>query len=144
MTNGLARLAAILLAVILASLCTLPASAETIPAQAEIRPLRIAVSSDLHMDPDNSDRTRGTQVVYNQELVDALLRDAKEQGAAFILITGDLVSSDGVTDIVERMGEPDANGSFFRWWQAHPTLADRIAAAKRRIGPLEGPNHDED
>lgn len=93
MTNGLARLAAILLAVILASLCTLPASAETIPAQAEIRPLRIAVSSDLHMDPDNSDRTRGTQVVYNQELVDALLRDAKEQGAAFILITGDLVSS---------------------------------------------------
>ena len=58
--------------------------------------------------------------------------------------TGALVSSNGETDIEVHMGEPDADGNFFRWWQAHPTLADRISAAKRRIGPLEGPTNDED
>lgn len=54
--------------------------------------LRIAVGSDLHLDPDNTDRSLGTQVAYNMELVDALLWDAREQGAEMILLTGDIVN----------------------------------------------------
>ena len=92
MSNVMAKLAAVLLAALTVFPCALSAAAETSPVQTNIQPLRIAVASDLHMDPDNSDRTRGTQVVYNQELVDALLWDAKQQGASLLLITGDLVN----------------------------------------------------
>ena len=54
--------------------------------------LRIAVASDLHLDPDNTDRSSGSEVAYNLELVDALLWDARQQGAEMILLTGDLVN----------------------------------------------------
>lgn len=54
---------------------------------------RIAVASDLHLDPDNTKKgPEATAVQYNPELVDALLWDAKQQDAAFILLTGDLVN----------------------------------------------------
>ena len=55
--------------------------------------LRVAVGSDLHLDPDN--RANGAALSaagYNLELVDALLWDAQEQGAKLILLTGDLVN----------------------------------------------------
>ena len=55
--------------------------------------LRVAVGSDLHLDPDN--RANGAALSaagYNLELVDALLWDARAQGAELILLTGDLVN----------------------------------------------------
>ena len=58
----------------------------------ERSPLRIAVASDLHLDPDNTDKSQGSEVAYNMELVDALLWDAKQQGAGMLLLTGDLVN----------------------------------------------------
>ena len=72
-----------------------PARAETEAAgsgNAEASTLRIAVASDLHLDPDNVDHSQGTEVVYNMELVDALLWDARQQGAKMLLLTGDLVN----------------------------------------------------
>ena len=56
--------------------------------------LRIAVASDTHLDPDNTDKS-GTvsETVYNLEIVDAMLWDAREQGAEILLITGDLCNS---------------------------------------------------
>ena len=56
--------------------------------------LRVAVASDLHLDPDNTNKSAAalSAAGYNMELVDALLWDAKEQGAAFLLLTGDLVN----------------------------------------------------
>lgn len=55
--------------------------------------LRIAVASDLHFDPENADKSRKhSEIVYNPELIDALLRDAKKQGAEILLLTGDLVN----------------------------------------------------
>ena len=58
----------------------------------EVSPRRIAVASDLHLDPDNTDKRLGSEVVYNMELVDALLWDARQQGAEMLLLTGDLVN----------------------------------------------------
>ena len=55
--------------------------------------LRIAVASDLHFDPENTDKSREhAEPVYNPELIDALLWDAKTQGAEVLLLTGDLVN----------------------------------------------------
>ena len=55
--------------------------------------LRIAVASDLHLDPDNTDKTNAvSEAVYNMEIVDALLWDARRQGAEILLLTGDLVN----------------------------------------------------
>lgn len=54
--------------------------------------LRIAVASDLHLDPFNTDHSSGAQTSYSGELVDALLWDARQQGAALLLLTGDLVN----------------------------------------------------
>ena len=54
--------------------------------------LRVAVGSDLHLDPDN--RVNGAALSaagYNLELVDALLWDAHRQGAKLILLTGDFL-----------------------------------------------------
>lgn len=55
--------------------------------------LRIAVASDLHLDPDNTDKTNAvSETVYNMEIVDALLWDARRQEAEILLLTGDLVN----------------------------------------------------
>ena len=55
--------------------------------------LRVAVATDLHLDPDHTDKS-GTPAAaaYNLELVDALLWDARQQGAEILLLTGDLVN----------------------------------------------------
>lgn len=69
----------------------LPVSMETLPSP-EV--LRIAVASDTHLDPDNTDRSGSvSETVYNPEIVDAMLWDAREQGAKLLLITGDLCNS---------------------------------------------------
>ncbi|MBQ9664780.1 MAG: metallophosphoesterase [Oscillospiraceae bacterium] len=86
--------------------------------------LRIAVGSDLHLDPDNTDKSLGSEVVYSLELVDALLLDAKAQGAEMILLTGDLVNG----------GKP----------HRHEALADKLRRAEAEGLPvyvLPG-NHD--
>lgn len=55
--------------------------------------LRIAAASDLHFDPDNTNKKAGLgAVAYNPELIDALLCDAAEQVAELLLLTGDLVN----------------------------------------------------
>ena len=55
--------------------------------------LRIAVASDLHLNPDDTKKGKEASAVqYNMELVDALLWDAGQQGAEMILLTGDLVN----------------------------------------------------
>ena len=55
--------------------------------------IRIAVASDLHLDPDNTDHSGALiQASYNMELADALLRDAKQRGSGILLLTGDLVN----------------------------------------------------
>ncbi len=56
--------------------------------------LRIAVVSDLHLNPDDTDKgPDATAVQYNMELADALLWDAAQQDAQMILLTGDLVNA---------------------------------------------------
>ena len=54
--------------------------------------LRIAVASDLHLNPENPDGSEGLASAYSAELTDALLRDVREQRASILLLTGDLVS----------------------------------------------------
>ena len=86
--------------------------------------LRIAVGSDLHLDPDHEGQAGGGHVSYNLELADALLWDAKEQGAEMILLTGDLVNG----------GKP----------HRHRALAEKLHAAEAEglsVYVLPG-NHD--
>ena len=67
-----------------------PVTSTPFPAPAG---LRIAVASDLHLDPDNVDKSgEPPETVYNLELADALLWDARAQGAEILLLTGDLVN----------------------------------------------------
>ena len=85
------KIKSLLLSILLLGMSGITAGAEAAaPDGPEI--LRVAVASDTHLDPDNTNRSLGSEVVYNPELVDALLRDAKEQGAGMILLTGDLVN----------------------------------------------------
>lgn len=91
-----AAAAALLCFTMLLSGCGARASAAEVtvpvfPPLPEKGEVRVAVASDLHFDPDN--RPHGeepAQAAYNMELADALLRDAREQGADFLLLTGDL------------------------------------------------------
>ena len=86
--------------------------------------LRIAVASDLHLDPDNTDKSQASEAVYNMELVDALLWDARQQGAEMLLLTGDLVNG----------GKP----------HRHEALTEKLRQAEREGLPvyvLPG-NHD--
>ena len=54
---------------------------------------RIAAASDLHFDPDHTDKMADpSAAAYNSELVDALLYDVKSQGAEILLLTGDIVN----------------------------------------------------
>ena len=76
--------------------------------------LRVAVASDLHLDPDNTNKSGELSgVVYNLELVEALLWDARQQGAEILLLTGDLVN--GGRDyrhaaLTERLRQAEAEG----------------------------------
>lgn len=90
-----ATTAALLCLILLLTACTGAAAAEvTVPALPplpEKGALRVAVASDLHFDPDNRPGGENpAQAAYNMELADALLWDARQQGADFILLTGDL------------------------------------------------------
>ena len=119
--------AVVLLCVFLQMLAGTVAGAETEINTAESTEgsvLRIAVASDLHLDPDNTDKSQGNEVVYNMELVDALLWDAKQQGAEMLLLTGDLVNG----------GKP----------HRHEALTEKLRQAEREGLPvyvLPG-NHD--
>lgn len=76
--------------------------------------LRIAVASDTHFDPDNSDKNgQITETVYNMEILDAMLWDARKQGAELLLITGDLCNSGKShkhVALAERLRAAEAEG----------------------------------
>ena len=86
--------------------------------------LRVAVATDLHLDPDHTDKS-GTPAAaaYNLELVDALLWDARQQGAEILLLTGDLVNG-GKVHRHEALEAMPGCAPFFRcaegyaygWW----------------------------
>ena len=127
-TRKTARLwAALLCVLVLLSACGSPPAMEVprpepMPAPAG---LRIAVASDLHLNPDNTHKSAESGAdAYNLELVDALLWDAKEQGAEILLLTGDLVNG----------GKP----------HRHEALAEKLRQTERtglEIYVLPG-NHD--
>jgi 3',5'-cyclic AMP phosphodiesterase CpdA len=86
-------LAALLCLVLLLCACGTSDAASTPAPMPEAEGLRIAVASDLHFDPDNTNKKADLgAVAYNPELIDALLFDAAEQGAGLLLLTGDLVN----------------------------------------------------
>ena len=76
--------------------------------------LKIAVGSDLHFDPDNTDKSKGlSAVAYNPELVDALLWDAGKEGAEILLLTGDLVNGGKIhrhTALTEKLQQAEKDG----------------------------------
>ena len=86
-------LAALLCLVLLPCACGTSDDVPTPAPLPEAEGLRIAVASDLHFDPDNTNKKAGLgAVAYNPELIDALLFDAAAQGAEVLLLTGDLVN----------------------------------------------------
>lgn len=76
--------------------------------------LRIAVASDLHLDPDNTNQGAAlSSAGYNMAIADALLWDAREQGARLLLITGDLVNGgkpERHTALAEKLRRAEADG----------------------------------
>ena len=87
------RALAALLCLLLLCACGTSDAAPTPAPLPESEGLRIAVTSDLHFDPDNTNKKAGLgAVAYNPELIDALLCDAAAQGAELLLLTGDLVN----------------------------------------------------
>ena len=67
--------------------------------------LRIAVASDLHLNPDNTEKGEEVYaVLYSPELLDALLWDARQQEAEILLLTGDLVN-DGKQHRLDLLAE---------------------------------------
>lgn len=86
-------LASLLCLLLLLCACGTSDAAPTPAPLPESEGLRIAVASDLHFDPDNTNKKSGLgAVAYNPELIDALLYDAAAQGAELLLLTGDIVN----------------------------------------------------
>ena len=78
------RALAALLCLLLLCACGTSDAAPTPAPLSEPEGLRIAVASDLHFDPDNTNKKAGLgAVAYNPELIYALLCDAAAQGAEF-------------------------------------------------------------
>ena len=115
MRNGRQFLVLILcLMIVLLSACGASAVVPPPIPLPEAAELRIAVASDLHFDPDNTDRQSGIgAVAYNPELIDALLWDAKAQGADTLLLTGDLVNAGKPDDhkaLARKLRQAELNG----------------------------------
>ncbi|MBR0393387.1 MAG: metallophosphoesterase [Oscillospiraceae bacterium] len=76
--------------------------------------VRIAVASDLHLDPDNTDHSGILiQASYSLELVDALLWDAEQRNCEILLLTGDLVNGGKLhrhEALVEKLRKAEAQG----------------------------------
>ena len=93
-------------------------AAEALPAPLLSSPeegvLRIAVASDLHLDPDNTEHSGILiQASYNMELVDALLWDAEQRDSEILLLTGDLVNGGKLhrhEALIEKLHLAEANG----------------------------------
>lgn len=99
--------------------CAAAETAETGVAAVTPRPLpeaaglRIAVASDLHFDPESRPGEEPTASEFSSELVDALLWDAKTQGAAFLLLTGDIVNGGRAPRheaLCEKLARAEAGG----------------------------------
>ena len=84
------------------------------PPLPESESLRIAVASDLHFNPElRPGSAEPYEAAYSQELVDALLRDARQQGAELLLLTGDLCNSGRAAHhmaLIEKLGRSQKDG----------------------------------
>ncbi len=111
-----AALAALLLAALLLAGCggtEIDLQIPVFPPIPAAEGLRIAIASDLHLNPDYTESSEGDAAAYNLELADALLRDAKEQGAALLLLTGDLVNGGKEhrhAALIEKLRRAEADG----------------------------------
>ena len=76
--------------------------------------LRIAVASDLHLNPDSRPSSVSpAQFEFSLELADALLSDVQRQGAAFLILTGDLVNGGKPhrhAALVQKLKKAEADG----------------------------------
>ena len=98
---------ALLLLLLLCLLADCGAAGDAAPEVAFPAPegLRVAVASDTHFYPEMAGSGEDASAVqYNMELVDALLWDARQQGAELLLLTGDLVN-DGKAHRHELLAE---------------------------------------
>ena len=90
--------------------------------------LRIAVASDLHFAPDNTDKKANLgAVAYNPEFIDALLCDAADQGAELMLLTGDIVNL-GRREHHEALAEKAPRGGEGRTEHLRPARQPRSRA----------------
>ena len=84
------------------------------PPLPEAEGLRIAVASDLHLNPDNRpDPEELSASSYSLELVDALLRDVQKQNADILLLTGDLCNGGKVHShaaLTEKLRRAELSG----------------------------------
>ena len=123
--------ALVLLALLLAG-CRAGQAQEELPVETPFparEGLRIAVASDLHVNPDDTAKGQdATAVQYNLELLDALLWDARQQGAEFLLLTGDLVNG----------GKPNRHDALCqRLRQAEEaSLADYVLPGNLDLAPV--------
>ena len=87
------RLLCLLLCCTLLGGCGRSVEVPTFAPLPETAGLRVAVASDLHLNPDYTDtRVDPGAASYNLQLTEALLWDAREQGASLMLLTGDIVN----------------------------------------------------
>ena len=122
--SGFLRLAAFVLAACLSLFllaCSTQASGAAVsavvpsfPPLPESEGLRIATASDLHFNPElRPGSAEPYEAAYNQELVDALLRDCRQQGAELLLLTGDLCNA-GRTEhhraLIEKLSRAREDG----------------------------------
>ena len=117
----------------------------------EAEGLRIAVASDLHFDPEHTDKKSGLgAVAYNPELIDALLYDAKAQGAQLLLLTGDIVNAgkdDFHAALAEKLRAAEDSGVTVYVLPGNHDLAPvtqrEFAALYRDFGYAEASSRDE-
>ena len=84
------------------------------PPLGEPEGLRVAVASDLHFNPDTAGGSAELgAVAYNPQLADALLWDARQQGAGILLLTGDIVNGGRAyrhEALTEKLRQAEADG----------------------------------
>ena len=95
------RLLCLLLCCTLLGGCGRSVEVPTFAPLPETAGLRVAVASDLHLNPDYTDtRVDPGAASYNLQLTEALLWDAREQGASLMLSC------------------PSATPNSARWWRS--------------------------
>ena len=92
----------------------IPAAVPSFPPLPQSDGFRVAVASDLHLNPDNRPSAENVSAAaYSPELVDALLWDAQHQGADLLLLTGDLCNGGRLyrhEALTEKLRQAEADG----------------------------------